>query len=39
MAVGVLAVDLAGPAVLPFFVIGGLAVMLGGIFGWSFEPA
>jgi hypothetical protein len=39
MAVGVLAVDLAGPAVLPFFVIGGLVVMLGGIFGWSFEPA
>jgi cytochrome c oxidase subunit 1 len=38
-ACGVLFVDLIGSVALPIFLVLGLIVMIGGIFGWSYEPA
>jgi hypothetical protein len=38
LAVGIVSIDLAGPAVLPFFLIIGLVTIFGGIYGWSYEP-
>ena len=31
--------DAVGPGVIPIFTIVGLLVLLGSIYGWSFEPA
>src|SRR6266511_5913377 len=39
MAVGLLVADTAGPSVIPIFAITGLVVLLGSIYGWSFESA
>jgi hypothetical protein len=39
MAMGVLAVDWFGPTVLPVFAISGLLLLIGSIYGWSFEAA
>jgi cytochrome c oxidase subunit I len=39
MASGLLVADGIGPAAIPIFTIVGLAVLLGSIYGWSFEPA
>jgi cytochrome c oxidase subunit I len=39
MASGLLAADAAGPVTIPLFAIVGLLIVLGGIYGWSFEPA
>ena len=39
MASGLLAADAAGPITIPIFAIVGLLIVLGGIYGWSFEPA
>jgi hypothetical protein len=36
---GILAMDWFGPGVLPFVAISGLVVLLGSIYGWSFEAA
>ena len=39
MASGLLAADAGGPGMIPLFAIVGLLILLGGIYGWSFEPA
>ncbi|HEY3057859.1 MAG TPA: cytochrome c oxidase subunit I [Chloroflexota bacterium] len=39
MAVGLLVADAVGPSSIPIFAITGLAVLLGSIYGWSFEAA
>jgi cytochrome c oxidase subunit 1 len=39
MASGILFVDWLGPMVLPVFLIVGLLILIGSIYGWSFEPA
>jgi heme/copper-type cytochrome/quinol oxidase subunit 1 len=39
MASGVLFVDFFGTALLPVFLLVGLLILIGSIYGWSFEPA
>jgi cytochrome c oxidase subunit 1 len=39
MAAGLLVADAAGPGVIPIFGTVGLLMLLGSIYGWSFEPA
>jgi len=39
MTVGLLLSDAFGPVTIPVFVILGLLLLIGGIYGWSYEPA
>jgi hypothetical protein len=39
MAVGLLMADSFGPVTIPIFAILGLMMLIGGIYGWSYEPA
>jgi cytochrome c oxidase subunit I len=39
MASGLLVSDSFGPGVVPFFLIAGLLLLIGSIYGWSFESA
>jgi cytochrome c oxidase subunit I len=39
MASGLLVSDAFGPVVVPFFLIAGLLLLIGSIYGWSFESA
>jgi hypothetical protein len=39
MATGLLLADSFGPVTIPIFAILGLLLLIGSIYGWSFEPA
>jgi hypothetical protein len=39
MASGLLFADSFGPLMIPLFAIPGLLLLIGSIYGWSFEPA
>jgi hypothetical protein len=39
MASGLLVADAIGPLAIPVFAIVGFLIVVGGIYGWSFEPA
>jgi hypothetical protein len=39
MASGLLVADVVGPISIPIFAIVGLLLLIGSIYGWSFEPA
>ena len=39
MATGLLAADSFGPVTIPIFAIAGLLLLIGSIYGWSFESA
>jgi cytochrome c oxidase subunit 1 len=39
MHCGAVAADAPGPGMIPLFAIVGLLILVGGIYGWSFEPA
>ena len=39
MAVGLLLADSFGTVTIPIFAILGLLLLIGGIYGWSYEPA
>jgi hypothetical protein len=39
MATGLLLADSFGPVTIPIFAVLGLLILIGSIYGWSFEPA
>jgi hypothetical protein len=39
MAAGLLLADAFGPVTIPIFAVLGLLILIGSIYGWSFEPA
>jgi hypothetical protein len=39
MATGLLVADFVGPVAIPVFAIAGFLLLVGSIYGWSFEPA